>query len=543
MFLKKIFYQLKLINHNKKFFKEYEKPLYKKELNFLIEFNGFSYHHLMLSHMMDYFKKKFDTNFYSYPSHALLSYPIENSISKKIKIFLLKLSGLGTYGLYKSLGIQNYIDFIIDKKIKKKTRIFIEKKMPKNKRGVLDLKINNIVIGDLIYDTYLKKYRDSYPTLEVKSKKFLDFLEEFLNLFFIWEKIFEEKKINRVILSHSEYSMGLPARICLSKGGVSYLIEYDRLVKMNKNFCYRYSSSKNYKKDFDKFPEKLKKIFIKKAKLKLNERVNGSISDIPYMTKSAYKDLDTNIPKLKKNIISKDKNNLKILISPHDFVDAPHSLGKFIFNDMVEWLEFLVKFSKETDYIWYIKTHPSSNDRWKPYQIYTRSVVDKIIKNSNIILLDPNLSHNYIIKKIGINCVLTVWGQVAHEYAYNKIPVINASSRNIHASFKFNFHAKNINHYKYLINNFSKLKKLLKYEEVFQFYFMHYINRDNNWFFDDIKDFLVKISHKGDNGYHHISHYKTYKEWLKMFNENTKDKIFLKLENFIESDSLVLRKF
>ena len=57
MNLQKIFYQSKLKTHNKKFFTKYKKPTSKKKLNFLIEFNAFSYYHLILSHMVDFFKK------------------------------------------------------------------------------------------------------------------------------------------------------------------------------------------------------------------------------------------------------------------------------------------------------------------------------------------------------------------------------------------------------------------------------------------------------------------------------------------------------
>jgi hypothetical protein len=534
MILYKIFYQLKIAIHNRKNFKKNKKNITKKKLNFLVEFNAFSYQHIILSYLVNLFDNKFDCNFFSYPSHTLVSYPIENSISKKIKIYVLKLLNLGTYGLYKSLGINNFLEFIIDRDIKSKVKFFIKKKKPKSKLALLNLKVNNVLIGDLAYDTYLKKYREPYPTINVKSEKFLNFFEEFMSLFFIWEKIFKEKKINRVILSHEVYSMGLPARICNTRGGESYLIEFNRFTRHNKFFLHRFSFTKNYKKDFNKFPKKLQKIFTKKAKLKLRERISGSVKDIPYMTKSAFKNNFT----LNKNLIHDRKKNLKILISTHDFVDAPHVNGKFIFNDMVEWLEFLVKFSKETNYTWYIKNHPSMNDKWKVYQTYTRSVVDQIIKKSNIILLDSNISHNYLIKKVGINCVLTVSGRIAHEYAYHKIPVINASINNIHSSFKFNFHAKNINHYKYLIKNFSKLKKNLKYNEVLKFYYMHYINIDKNWFFDDLEMFFRKI-----NGYHNLTSYETYKEWLKQFNINTNERIYSRLEEFIESDSLVLKKF
>ena len=72
-------------------------------------------------------------------------------------------------------------------------------------------------IGDLLYDTYLKRNYDLIPTISLKDKKFLDFAESFITLFLIWQKFFKENKIKSIIASHSVYSLAIPLRIALSK--------------------------------------------------------------------------------------------------------------------------------------------------------------------------------------------------------------------------------------------------------------------------------------------------------------------------------------
>ena len=53
-------------------------------------------------------------------------------------------------------------------------------------------------------------------------------------------------------------------------------------------------------------------------------------------------------------------NKKNILISCHDFTDAPNSYGKFIFKDFYEWINFLGEFSKnDKKYNWFIKPHPN----------------------------------------------------------------------------------------------------------------------------------------------------------------------------------------
>ena len=531
---------LKFNKHNKIFFRNDNEKKINKNFNILVEFNSFHYYHIYLAYFINIFRK-YNSNFFAYPSHVLLSYPIEKTLLQKIKIKILKFLNLGFYGVYQTFGVKNFLDIKINDKIKNETSAkfkIIQKKI-KSKKDVLNLKINNIYIGDLLYDTYLKRSRDRVPNLDVKSTKFVKFLNDFISLFLYWEKFIKDKKINKVLVSHATYTIGLPARICINKGGEAYLPEYDRLTRLNKKNYFHFSSSRYYKKDFEKFNRIEKKLFLKEAKKRLNERVSGSIKDIPYMTTSAYsKNSSKNYSKFKElDQIKKIKNKKKILVTTHDFVDASHDNGIFIFSDMVEWIKYLAKQTKKTNLIWLIKNHPDMNDEWKQYQKYTRDVVNRLIKDSNFILIDSNIPHNYLIKKVGIDCVLTVWGQVAHEYAFRKIPVINASDCNIHSAFNFNYHVKNITEYTRLIKNIGKMKHKLNYDEVFKFYYMHYIYVEKNWFFKDIEKFISSIG-----GYHNLSSKIVYDKWLETINRKDHLTILKNIDNFINSKDLVFTK-
>ena len=75
------------------------------------------------------------------------------------------------------------------------------------------------------------------------------------------------------------------------------------------------------------------------------------------------------------------------------------------FPDMYEWLNFLCKLSKKTNFTWFIKTHPKMKEKYKSYQKYTRRVILNLVKDSNIKFIDPNTSHHSLIYKYNINCV------------------------------------------------------------------------------------------------------------------------------------------
>ena len=91
--------------------------------------------------------------------------------------------------------------------------------------------------------------------------------------------------------------------------------------------------------------------------------------------------------------------------------------------------------------MWYIKTHPD----FLPGNLEIINELKKYFKNIKI--LPSNTSHHNIINS-GIDFVLTVNGSVGIEYAYNKIPVINASINNPNINYNYNIHPKSIKEYK-----------------------------------------------------------------------------------------------
>ena len=60
---------------------------------------------------------------------------------------------------------------------------------------------------------------------------------------------------------------------------------------------------------------------------------------------------------------------------------------------------------------------------------------------------------------------------------------------------------------------------------------MKHFYYDENWLLDDYQDFLTKIG-----GYHNLHTNRLYNYWSKYINNNIKDKIFNRFQNFIETD-------
>jgi hypothetical protein len=255
------------------------------------------------------------------------------------------------------------------------------------------------------------------------------------------------------------------------------------------------------------------------ANERLKLRMLGKVGvDMVYSTKSAWR-----IKKTKKYSVLKKSNKIKILISAHCFFDSPNGLGKNLFVDFYEWIEFLSKISHKTNYDWYIKTHPD----FLPGNL---EIINKLSKKfKNLQILDSSTSHHDIISD-NIDFVLTVYGTVGIEYAYNKIPVINASLNNPNINFKFNLHPKNLKQYSKTLESLNKIKLNISKKDVLENYYMNHMIKDNNIYFSN-KDKFNKLYelklHNLDSNF--------YKYWIKNLTRNHHYDVIKKVENFLKS--------
>ena len=147
----------------------------------------------------------------------------------------------------------------------------------------------------------------------------------------------------------------------------------------------------------------------------------------------------------------------KILIAPHNpFSDSPHVVGRALFPDYGEWLEFIGRLSTSLDFDWYIKMHPDQRDQ--DMQERNRAWIGDFCKRfPNIALLPESVAHGQLIEE-GIGAVLTVHGSIGFEYSLRGIPVVNASVNNPHKPFGFTLSPSSVEELGELIANLPRLK-------------------------------------------------------------------------------------
>ena len=503
--LKQLFFFWKYYFHNKKYFKK------QREGNsiVLVENNALCDSHIVYSYLADILSHKFNSRIYSYNP---------NFFSNKIRkfIFNLKFFFLYSYNyIYKSFGVEKNIipQSINKKKLSEKFNVVKNKLITKS--DIYDINLENVNVGDLIYDGFLRKY--DLPTIEINSKIFESYLKNFIDLFYFWYNFFDKNEISSVIVSHTVYEFGIVLRLAIDRNikaysaGSFFIFSHDK--KNNSIFDMPYFSQ-----EFLKLDDVAQKNSILEGKKFIDRKFSGEKTIENKVTA-----LPAESPLLSKNFkgrilnISKKK---KILIAAHHFSDAPNAFGRNIFNDFYDWIDFLGKKSIKSENEWYIKFHPLEFDS-------NKSTINFFLKKyPTLKLIDKNITHSQLINE-GINLILTIYGTIGLEYAYFKIPVINAGKTNPHCSYNFNYHAKNIDDYNYAIDNFEQIKLNYKKNFLYEYFYMRYLH--GFYLFPD------ELENDNDNINYQSSF--VYKKWMNIFNKDLSEKLKNHIKTFIDSSN------
>ena len=177
--LKKILSYLKFLKHNKKKFR-YVKNINSKKY-VMIEFFQFYPSIISFSHYIEVITKKFNV------------YPVLYIKSTKsvIRHYYSNKCYVNPLYLYKSFGIRKFYISKSSNYLKKKSVKYYKKNLKNvTKYDLVNLKINNIYIGDLLYDEYLRSHDKS--TINTKKKEVEVFLIKFLENFFYWQELIDK---------------------------------------------------------------------------------------------------------------------------------------------------------------------------------------------------------------------------------------------------------------------------------------------------------------------------------------------------------------
>lgn len=348
-----------------------------------------------------------------------------------------------------------------------------------NLRELEVLKYREVVIGDLIYDVYLRKFRK--PTVDLTDVGLVEVTSQFLQHFDQLYKRFLNKEVAGVCVSHTVYLLGLPSRIAAFFGVPAFQVTGEKIDFICQEKSHAYTSFKYYPEMFRRLSDSAQAKGKQLAFERLNRRFSGEIGvDMLYSRASAYG------PNHSSERLLDLSSRPKILIAIHDFYDSPHSYGNNLYPDFYEWLLALAKIAKMTDYSWFIKTHPDVRGDGD-------LVLDSFVREfPQFQILPASTSHHQLIGE-GISVALTIFGTIGVEYPFLGIPVIAASQNQPHVRYDFCLSPKNVVEYESTLLRINQLKPPTDKDSILEYYFMHNIYMLKSWLIPDYEKYFLDI--------------------------------------------------
>ena len=331
-----------------------------------------------------------------------------------------------------------------------------------SKSDVIKISISGYMMGEYIYSTFLRYISPILDLLRYKKELFDIILSCIKNVVY-WDDYFKLHIVKTIILEDAVYDQSYIREIAVLYDIPVYAVNISQCRRCHSGYFTGTRYGINYKTAFSELSQKEKEYGISWAKHQLDKRVQGDISDIPYM-----RDMGTYKNRQAGNLLHRN-DKIKVVICPHCFTDDPFPYGKFLFNDQYEWLDYLGRISQQTDYDWYFKIHPASEK-------FSRGVYDRFLKKYPNIHVLPLGASAVQMRDEGMDFALTLWGTIGHEYAYLGINVINGGY-GPHSDFSFNYNPKSVEEYEKIILNLASLNRKINKEEIYQFYCMHYLYR------------------------------------------------------------------
>ncbi|MBF0331989.1 MAG: hypothetical protein HQL17_08665 [Candidatus Omnitrophica bacterium] len=365
------------------------------------------------------------------------------------------------HAIYRSFNARRHFDIMaLSPEQKVRVRGIIADVRPglKTAEDVFNLKVDQVHIGMDIYESYLKE--TSRPTVEIDAA--LDGMLEFaVSVLVFWSDFFRQHQVVAAIVSHDVYiDSNILCRIAYRDGVPAYLPNNFNVIRS----CRPHTSTArflSYRYWFDRLSKDEQALGLAKAKEQLTRRFKGELEgDMLHAPVSAFD------PKNEGGRVLRQSDKPKVLICTHCFYDNPYSYGGMFFLDFREWLMFLKEIADQTDYDWYLKTHPAPLPG-------THEIIREILGENSSITVIPSKSTPRQMIREGLQYVLTVYGSVGHEYPALGVQVVNAGY-NPHVAYDFTWTPRNREEYRQWLLDLPSLKKNIDINELYEFYYMHY---------------------------------------------------------------------
>ena len=405
--------------------------------------------------------------------------------------------------IFESFGIKdiyyyNYGGFFV--RILYLFKAFLILRNIKSIKELHNFKINNIDIGLLTYDTFLRYTR--LATTDKLDLRLINFFSEALYANDYINKMLNHENILELVQSEKQY---IPLNIIFqnfltSKKRKVYARNgtHRLTVRIYSDFNQRHEEKRRFSKSVLNYMFKnKKKLIINKVNKYYNFQFNNKLYGKAWATavhndpktifqwrKYRAKNKLNNKARQSKRLIdlSRDelcnqlkwnkKNKIVTIFLPY-MIDGNYQNGrKNLYKDNYSWAVNTIKLiTKIKNVNWIIREHPDEK-RYNTISNFPNFLNKVLSKNLHIMSCPININPSSLIKITDI--ALTSHGTVGIEYQSFGIPVVVAE-RAGYDNFGFRNSPKNINEYTKILRNIYKIPKLT-FENIVKAKTLHFVN-------------------------------------------------------------------
>ena len=423
-------------------------------------------HQIAVAHMVEAFRRQEAHRVVTYVDPAHTGLNRRQAFQQRARHWIRSLSSSNSESTFRAMGANQFIYPWFSapqrKSASESARVFFES--DPTKQDVEALRLDGILIGDLIYDDYLLKLRKG--TVDPDSPQFREHLLESLKVFYFWKEFFQRHTV-RGVIGNSVYRQALVSRIAIQHGCDVFDAQVDRIVRLIGD-GYQFEDTKYYSQEFNSRPDRGE--LLEEAEQALSEKRRGK----PDMSNSHLAN-PSGLRSAHRLLARSEK--IKILIAPHCFSDSAHAFGPMLFSDFQGWLVFLAPIARDSKYEWYLKPHPRGVDDLPLItQIFAHC------SNFTVLPYDASLSQ---LGEEGVSVALTMRGHVGFDFPLMGIPVISCTPGYRYRNYQFNLVPETTVEYANMLKDVESLPENIHENELAEFYYMDTILNHPNIIFPD----------------------------------------------------------
>lgn len=288
-------------------------------------------------------------------------------------------------------------------------------------RFISEAEYQKVLIGDLVYDSYIRNGHYYKNPLSRLDKLFYISLKAIFYICYM-QRNFDLSNVRAIVVTSYSYANlgGMMSRLA-----VAYQIP---LIVTTGNFARRISTLEKLqesvfsiqKKSMDSIQSSIN--WESSVDKYLKNRFSGNIAQHDVI--NAYRGIKYSKRKLLNNIGLKENDQRPIVfLMPHAFSDATHASGPFLFRDFYQWTIKTIEYIKNIQNVcWIIKPHPSSF--MYDEDGFVNDLLVGILNESNMFLCPADLNTASVFELA--STVITGRGTIAIEAASCGINAIMA---------------------------------------------------------------------------------------------------------------------